>query len=155
MSADNRDNPIETERLLLRRPQNVDADAIFRRYSSDPDMTRYLGWPRHHAVDEVLAFIKFSDAHWEQWSCGPYLIERTSDRQLLGGTGLACDGAQRASTGYVTFVQVICQNSSPHLEWTDDATHRRSTPSAWFERSPRLSHRARLHGHVRDVWARR
>jgi ribosomal-protein-alanine N-acetyltransferase len=101
VSADNRDNPIETERLVLRRPQTADADAIFLRYSSDPDVTRYLGWPRHHSVGEVLAFIEFSDAQWEQWGCGPYLIERTSDRQLLGGTGLACDGVQRASTGYV------------------------------------------------------
>jgi RimJ/RimL family protein N-acetyltransferase len=60
------DNRIETERLLIRRPQKDDADAIFRRYSSDPDVTRYLGWPRHHFVDEVLAFITFSDGHWEQ-----------------------------------------------------------------------------------------
>ena len=98
MTADNR---IETERLLLRRPQVIDADAVFLRYSSDPDVTRYLGWPRHNSVDEALAFIQFSDAQWEQWGCGPYLIERTSDQRLLGGTGLACDSPQRASTGYV------------------------------------------------------
>jgi [ribosomal protein S5]-alanine N-acetyltransferase len=101
MSADNGDNPIETERLLLRRPHTGDATAIFLRYSSDVEVTRYLGWPRHNSVDEALAFIQFSDAYWEQWGCGPLLIERTSDRQLLGGTGLACESPQRASTGYV------------------------------------------------------
>ena len=92
---------IETERLVLRRPQAVDAEAMFLRYSSDPDVTRYLGWPRHEAVDDTLAFVQFSDAQWEQWGCGPYLIERLTDRQLLGGTGLAFDSPQHASTGYV------------------------------------------------------
>jgi RimJ/RimL family protein N-acetyltransferase len=49
----------------------------------------------------AIAFVRFSDAHWEQWGCGPYLIERRSDGQLLGGSGLAIDRPERASTGYV------------------------------------------------------
>ena len=101
MPADNRIERIETGRLVLRRPQAADANAIFLRYSSDRDVTRYLGWPRHDSVDEALAFVRFSDAHWEQWGCGPYLIERTADRQLLGSTGLVFDRPQHASTGYV------------------------------------------------------
>src|SRR5262245_48459712 len=34
--------PIESPRLLLRRPRADDADAIFRRYAADAEVTRYL-----------------------------------------------------------------------------------------------------------------
>ena len=36
---------LDTERLVLRRPRPADAQAIFARYSSDPEVTRLLGWP--------------------------------------------------------------------------------------------------------------
>ena len=35
-----------TERLVLRRPVGDDVSAIFERYASDPEVTRYLAWPR-------------------------------------------------------------------------------------------------------------
>ena len=92
---------IETARLVLRRPRLADAEAIFRRYSSDPDVTRYLGWPRHTDVEHTRAFIQFSDSHWEQWPAGPYLIERREDGTLLGSGGLIFDTPTRAGTGYV------------------------------------------------------
>jgi RimJ/RimL family protein N-acetyltransferase len=34
---------VETERMILRMPRRDDADAIFARYASDPDVTRYMG----------------------------------------------------------------------------------------------------------------
>jgi len=71
----------------LRKPIAADADAIFHRYSSDPIVTKYLGWPRHTSVDDTRAFLAFSDAEWKKWQAGPYLIESLEDRRLLGGTG--------------------------------------------------------------------
>lgn len=65
---------IETARLLLRRPRTSDADAIFSRYASDAEVTRYLSWPRHESVRETRIFVGFSEAEWERWGCGPYLI---------------------------------------------------------------------------------
>ena len=92
---------LETERLLLRRPRPEDAAAIFTRYASDPDVTRYLAWPRHTGLDDTQVFLGFSDAEWERWGCGPYLaFERGSDR-LVGSTGLAFERREEASTGYL------------------------------------------------------
>ena len=91
---------VETARLLLVRPQANDANAIFARYSSDPEVTRYLGWPRHESVAETRTFLQLSDAEWTQWGCGPYLIWSRSG-QLLGGTGLSLLTLEKASTGYV------------------------------------------------------
>jgi len=94
-------NAVETPRLLLRRPRPSDADAIFARYSSDPEVTRYVGWPTHRAVEETQAFLDYSDDEWSRWPAGPYLILARDDRRLLGGTGISFETAQRAMTGYV------------------------------------------------------
>ena len=92
---------IETTRLALRKPTAADAEVVFSRYSSDPDVTRFLGWPRHRSLDETRAFLEFSDAEWQRWPVGPYLIESRQGGQLLGGTGLAFETSFRAATGYV------------------------------------------------------
>lgn len=92
---------IVTARLLLAPPRMEDADAIFERYAGDPDVTKYLGWPRHRTVDDTRAFLAFSAADWERWPAGPYLIRSRDDRRLLGSTGLGFESASRAMTGYV------------------------------------------------------
>ena len=44
-------NRIETERLLLRRFTQEDAEAMYRNWASDPEVTKYLTWPVHSSVD--------------------------------------------------------------------------------------------------------
>jgi ribosomal-protein-alanine N-acetyltransferase len=92
---------IDTERLSLRRPRLDDADAIFARYASDPDVTRHVGWPVHRSVDDTRAFLEFAHGEWERWGTGAYLIVRREDGALLGSTGLSCETPHRAMTGYV------------------------------------------------------
>lgn len=92
---------IETARLVLAPPTLADARDVFDRYASDPDVTRYLGWPRHQSVSDTEAFLAFSEAEWERSRGGPYLIYSRDDGRLLGGTGLAFDSETLASTGYV------------------------------------------------------
>ncbi|MBR4142117.1 MAG: GNAT family N-acetyltransferase, partial [Firmicutes bacterium] len=41
---------IETERLILRRLRREDAGAMFRNWTSDPEVTKYLTWPTHESV---------------------------------------------------------------------------------------------------------
>lgn len=91
----------ETSRLVLRKPTLADAEAVFIRYASDSEVTRYLGWPRHQSVDDTKAFLTFSDAEWSRWPAGPYLIESRSEHTLLGGTGLGFEAPSTAVTGYV------------------------------------------------------
>jgi RimJ/RimL family protein N-acetyltransferase len=91
---------IETARLILRRPRLADAEAIFARYASDPEVTRFMSFPRHHDVEAARQFVASSDAQWAIWSTGPYLIEDLSG-ELLGGTGFDFDDARTAQTGYV------------------------------------------------------
>ena len=103
---------IETTRLVLRKPAQADAGAIFARYASDPEVTRYLGWPRHQTIEQTKSFLAFSEAEWNRWPAGPYLIESLGERKLLGSTGLAFETPAIAATGYVL-------ESSPSLSAPD------------------------------------
>lgn len=58
---------IHTDRLLLRRFYIGDADAMYRNWAGDPEVTRYLSWPRHQSPVESVRVIKL----WE-----PDMIQR-------------------------------------------------------------------------------
>ena len=42
---------IETPRLILRQAVREDAEAMFRNWASDPEVTKYLTWPPHVTID--------------------------------------------------------------------------------------------------------
>jgi ribosomal-protein-alanine N-acetyltransferase len=92
---------VETPRLILRKPVRADAEAIFTRYASDPEVTSLLSWPTHNSVHATHEFLDSSDAEWARWPAGPYLIESRQDGSLLGSTGLSFETPEHAITGYV------------------------------------------------------
>ncbi len=92
---------ILTPRLILRRPLASDVPAIYQRYASDAEVTRFLGWPRHATEDDTRGFIAFSDDAWATTPCGPYLIESRSTGMLLGSAGFIFESARMASVGYL------------------------------------------------------
>src|SRR5262245_3328069 len=92
---------IETARLILRRPAMSDAAAIFAAYASDPEVTRFLGWPRHRSVHDSRDFLRFSAHEWDRWPAGPYVILTRADGRLIGSTGLGFQSLDTAVTGYV------------------------------------------------------
>jgi ribosomal-protein-alanine N-acetyltransferase len=104
LQADSSKGPetIETERLLLRKPASTDALSIFERYARDSVVTRFMSWPTHRTVADTEAFLNWSDADWERWPAGSYLVFlRERPALLLGGTGLTFLGPDLAVTGYV------------------------------------------------------
>ena len=48
---------METERILLRRWQESDAEVLFK-YASDPDVGPRAGWPAHKSAEESLEIIR-------------------------------------------------------------------------------------------------
>ena len=92
---------VETPRLVLSAPVAADAEAVFRRYASDENVTRYVGWPKHRTVVDTDAFLAFSGVQWEREGAGPYLIWARADGLLLGSTGLGLEPNGQAITGYV------------------------------------------------------
>jgi len=91
---------LETTRLVLTRPRADDAAAVFR-YASDPEVTRFVGWPRHRSIADTRAFLALSDQDWTLWPAGPYLITSRADGRVMGGTGLGFEAPDAATTGYI------------------------------------------------------
>jgi [ribosomal protein S5]-alanine N-acetyltransferase len=91
---------LETERLLIRRPRDIDIEAIFG-FASDRQVTRWVGWPMHVSIDDTRAFLGYSDAEWERWPAGPYVIADKRTGCVFGTTGLSFETPHRAATGYV------------------------------------------------------
>ena len=73
---------IATERLLLRRPALADAPAVFE-YGSDPEVTSWMPWPTHRALDTVVEYLASCPGTWE---CGTeynwIITERPGDRAI-------------------------------------------------------------------------
>jgi ribosomal-protein-alanine N-acetyltransferase len=89
-----------TARLQLRRPAASDAPRILARYAGEPDVRRFVAWPRHRSVSDSLAFVGWSDDMWSTHGAGPYLVMDQTGR-LVGSAGLDVETRWRASTGYV------------------------------------------------------
>lgn len=67
---------METERLILRRFALEDAEAMYQNWASDDEVTRYLSWPNHAAVDVSAAVLSdwvshYGEADYYQWAIVP------------------------------------------------------------------------------------
>ena len=67
---------IETPRLLLRRAEIGDAQAMFDHWASDPEVTKYLTWPTHESVEVTRAVLEswvqsYENPRYYQWMIVP------------------------------------------------------------------------------------
>ena len=70
---------LKTDRLLLRPFQLTDAEAMYRNWASDPDVTRFLTWPTHTSPEvsaKVLAdwVGQYGKPEYYQWAIVPVTI---------------------------------------------------------------------------------
>lgn len=67
---------IETDRLILRRFLREDAEAMYRNWASDPEVTKYLTWPAHESL-EVSQWVvddwisHYTESDYYQWAIVP------------------------------------------------------------------------------------
>ena len=64
---------LETERLVLRQFVTEDAEAMFRNWASDPEVTKYLTWPTHAGMDVSRSVLKdwtaaYANRNYYQWA---------------------------------------------------------------------------------------
>ena len=93
---------LETERLVLRAPRLADAEAIYRRWASDPEVPRYMTWTPHKSPSETISFVErcLQDAdagrgyHW-------MLTERGGNDEPIGAISVSRDNAFCVHLGYV------------------------------------------------------
>jgi RimJ/RimL family protein N-acetyltransferase len=83
---------METERLLLRWQTEDDAEQMFSRYASDPEVTRYLTWGPHQSVDDTLAFLRQRAGERPPGQFFNWLVFPRGGGPLLGSIGCRVDG---------------------------------------------------------------
>jgi len=76
---------LETERLLLRRPQPSDLSAYSELFS-DPEVVRYTGGVRKTRSESELALQRMI-RHWEDFEIGLFSVIRKGDDRVLGRVG--------------------------------------------------------------------
>ena len=91
---------LKTERLRLRKAKSSDAEAIFRQYAQDPEVTRYVSWRAHKDLDETREYMRMCQLAWDIGKAFHWVIERHEDREVIGMM-IARVAAEKWELGYV------------------------------------------------------
>ena len=75
---------IETNRLILRRFTIDDAEAMYKNWASDPDVTKFLTWQPHADVDVSKAILEewvrsYTQENYYQWAI---VLKECGDRPV-------------------------------------------------------------------------
>lgn len=93
---------LETERLILRPFAVEDADAMYRNWASDPDVTRYLTWPAHPSPEFTAELLTDWAGHYAQPDYYTWAIVLREIGEPIGSISVVSshEKAQKAEIGY-------------------------------------------------------
>lgn len=89
---------LETERLILRRFTAADADAGFRNWCSDDEVTRFLSWPTHTDRSVTEAVFRSWAARYEKPDYYQWAIELKALKEPIGSIAVVRMDEQVNST---------------------------------------------------------
>jgi ribosomal-protein-alanine N-acetyltransferase len=78
---------LDTERLRLIKLDLSFIDDIYS-YASDPEVTRYVSWPRHETRDFTLSYLQSVLENYARGGCYDWGIKCVRDDRLIGTIGL-------------------------------------------------------------------
>jgi RimJ/RimL family protein N-acetyltransferase len=67
---------LKTERLRLRKAKLSDAEAIFRQYAQDAEVTKYVSWRAHKDIEETREYVRMCLLAWDVGKAFHGVIER-------------------------------------------------------------------------------
>ncbi len=76
---------LETSRLILRQFRVEDAEAMYRNWASDPEVTRYLTWPPHPDAGITRMLLQDWVARYADGSSFNWAIVPKEEQQPVGG----------------------------------------------------------------------
>src|SRR5215469_10774909 len=87
---------IQTDRLELRKPDASHVPLLFRDFTSDPDVIRFLPFPVHKDISETSALVENWHSRFEGGVSFPYVIVLREDATPIGVIELHPQGHQIA-----------------------------------------------------------
>ena len=92
---------IETNRLILRRATPRDAEAMFRNWTSDAEVTKHLTWPTHQNIDTTQMVVNSWVAEYEKADYYHWMIILKEINEPIGSLLATTVGrAESAHIGY-------------------------------------------------------
>ena len=94
--------PIETSRLILRRAIREDAEAMFRNWASDPEVTKYLTWPTYEKVETAYQILDLWAGEYEKPDYYQWMIVLKELGEPIGSISVVRqnDRVEEAEIGY-------------------------------------------------------
>ena len=81
------ENIIETERLILRRIRMEDAEEVFKNWTSDDDVSRYMTWETHKSVEDTKNWISFVNQNCNYSTSFEWVVLVKETGELIGSIG--------------------------------------------------------------------
>lgn len=91
---------LKTDRLRLRKIKLSDAEAIFRQYAQDPEVTKYVSWRAHRDLEETREYVRMCLLAWDVGKAFHWVIERREDKEVIGMI-IARAAGEKWELGYV------------------------------------------------------
>ena len=93
---------LETARLILRRAQLSDAQAMFDNWASDPEVTKYLTWPTHENVAATRWVLENWNGQYDNDECYLWLITLKGEDLPIGSISVVSldNRIRNAEIGY-------------------------------------------------------
>lgn len=94
---------LETERLILRKFTENDAEAVFENWASDDEVTKFLTWPTHRSVEGSKGFIDSCLDSYKNDDSYQWGIELKETGELFGNISVVNvnDDLDAVELGYV------------------------------------------------------
>lgn len=84
----------------MRKAKLADADAIFRQYAQDPEVTKYVSWRAHRNLAETREYVQMCLLAWDVGKAFHWVIECAENKQVMGMI-IARVNAEKWELGYV------------------------------------------------------
>lgn len=93
---------IETDRLILRRAVQEDAQPMFRNWASDPEVTKYLTWPTYENVGTAYQILDLWISEYEKPDFYQWMIVPKALGEPIGSISVVRqnDRVEEAEIGY-------------------------------------------------------
>ncbi len=75
---------LETERLILRKFEISDAENMFKNWSSDSEVTKFLTWETHKSIDDSKEIISFWIHEYEKPDFYQWAIVLKETNEVIG-----------------------------------------------------------------------
>lgn len=79
---------LTTERLILRPLSLADAHDAFTKWTSDPDVARYMSWNTHESIDETYAWLEAEEAVRDVAGYYNFGLVDKACGELIGSAGI-------------------------------------------------------------------